>query len=84
MVLGIYYLSKSVEKQSNEEKMRCFINVEEIEQAVEMKSISLHSNIISRFETVDEKGNKILEKYQSTAGRFILSSILPKHHKIKF
>ena len=84
MVLGIYYLSQSVEKQSDKEKMRYFINVEEIEQAVEMKSISLHSKIISRFETVDEKGNKILEKYQSTAGRFILSSVLPKHHKVKF
>jgi len=84
MVLGIYYLSQSVEKQTDKEKMRYFINVEEIEQAVEMKSISLHSNIISRFETVDEKGNKILEKYRSTAGRFILSSILPKHHKVKF
>ena len=84
MVLGIYYLSQSVEKESDKEKMRYFINVEEIEQAVEMKSISLHSKIISRFETVDEKGNKILEKYKSTAGRFILSSILPKHYKVKF
>ena len=64
--------------------MRYFLNVDEIEQAVEMKSISLHSKIISRFETTDEKGNKILEKHQSTAGRFILSNVLPKHHKIKF
>ena len=32
----------------------------------------------------DNKGNKILEKHKSTAGRFILSNILPKHHKIKF
>ena len=48
------------------------------------KNISLHSDIICRYETVDEKGNKVLEKYRTTAGRFILSSILPKHHKIKF
>ena len=27
-------------------------------------------------------GNKILEKHKSTAGRFILSSILPKHPNI--
>ena len=33
---------------------------------------------------VDNKGNKILEKHKTTAGRFILSSILPKHHKVKF
>ena len=35
-----------------------FLNVDEIEQALENKFISLHSNIISTFETVDEKGNK--------------------------
>ena len=36
------------------------------------------------FETVDEKGNKLNQKYVSTAGRFLLASVLPKHHKIKF
>ena len=84
MVLGIYYLSQSTENQEKDKPNGYFINVAEIEQALEAKSISLHSNIICRYETVDEKGNKILEKYKSTAGRFILSSILPKHHKIKF
>ena len=51
-------------------------NISEIEQAIESQNISLHSDVICRFETVDEKGNKILEKYKSTAGRFILSSII--------
>ena len=84
MVLGIYYLSQSSERQVDEKSRGYFSNVAEIEQALESKIISLHSKIICRFETVDEKGNKILEKYKSTAGRFILSSILPKHYKIKF
>jgi len=82
MVLGIYYLSQSTEK---DEKIKgYFSNVDEIEQALEEKTISLHSKIFCRFESIDEKGNKFLEKHKSTAGRFILSSILPKHHKIKF
>ena len=84
MVLGIYYLSQSTEEQVNDKPKGYFGNVNEIEQALEGNNISLHSNIISRFETVDEKDNKVIEKYKSTAGRFILSSILPKHHKIKF
>jgi len=84
MVLGIYYLSQSNEKITNEKSKGYFSNVDEIEQAIEAKNISLHSTIICRFETVDEKGNKIIEKHKSTAGRFILSSILPKHFKIKF
>jgi DNA-directed RNA polymerase subunit beta' len=84
MVLGIYYLSQSKEKNTKDKPKGYFTNITEVEQAIEAKSISLHSDIICRYETVDEKGNKILEKYKSTAGRFILSNILPKHHKIKF
>ena len=83
IVLGIYYLSQSDDK--NEEKPKgIFSNIEEIGQAVENKSISLHSKIISVFETVNEKGDKVFQKYTSTAGRFLLASVLPKHHKIKF
>ena len=84
MILGIYYLSQSKEKISEEKSKGYFSNVAEIEQGLETKNLSIHSTIISRFETVDEKGAKVIEKYKSTAGRFILSSILPKHHKIKF
>ncbi len=85
MVLGIYYLSQGIEDKDNKSKPKgYFTNVTEIEQALETKNISLHTIIISRFETVDEKGKKVLEKYKSTAGRFILSSILPKHHRITF
>jgi len=84
MVLGIYYLSQASEGQEKQDPKGYFSDVSEIEQALEAKSISLHSNVISRFETVDENGKKVFEKYKSTAGRFILSSILPKHHKIKF
>jgi len=84
MVLGIYYLSQAVDNLKDEKIKGYFSNVDEIEQALEEKRISLHSKLISRFETIDEKGNKVLEKYTSTAGRFILSSVLPKNHKIKF
>ena len=85
MVLGIYYLSQASEVASKESKPRGFFtSVTEVEQALESNIISLHSNIICRHETIDEKGEKIVEKHKSTAGRFILASILPKHYKIKF
>jgi len=83
IVLGIYYLSQSDDKNEDRPK-GIFSNIEEIGQAIENKSISIHSKIISVFETVDEKGNKLIQKYTSTAGRFLLASVLPKHHKIKF
>ena len=83
IVLGIYYLSQANDK--NEDKPKgIFSNIEEIGQAIENKDITLHSKIISVFETVDENGNKIIQKYTSTAGRFLLASVLPKNPRIKF
>ena len=61
-----------------------FSNVEEIEQALENKSISLHSKIVSIFRTINEDGSSKFEKYTSTAGRFLLANILPKNKDIKF
>ena len=85
MVLGIYYLSQvALDETKNKKSKGYFVSITEVEQAIENKNISLHSNIICRFETVDSEGNIVLEKHHTTAGRFILSSILPKNHRIKF
>ena len=68
IVLGIYYLSQAEE---GEKPKGIFSSIEEIEQALENRSISLHSKIVSIFNTVDQSGNTITEKYISTAGRFL-------------
>jgi len=82
IVLGIYYLSQSNDKQDKPKGI--FSNIDEIEHAIENKAISLHSKIISLYETVDVSGKKVFQKYKSTAGRFLLANVLPKHNKIKF
>ena len=83
IVLGIYYLSQS--KSSDKDKpLGIFLNVDEINSALEKNLISVHSKIISQFVSVDKDGKEITEKHTSTAGRFLLSETLPKHHKIKF
>ena len=57
IVLGIYYLSQAEE---NDKKPKgIFSSIEEIEQALENKSISLHSKIVSTFKTIDKDGNSI-------------------------
>ena len=82
IVLGIYYLSQAEE---NDKKPKgIFSGVDEIEQALENNSISLHSKIISIFETTNDDGTVKVEKYTSTAGRFLLANVLPKNKNIKF
>ncbi len=82
IVLGIYYLSQASKKDVKPKGI--FSNIDEIEQALENKSISLHTKIISKFETVDDTNKIIKIKYTSTAGRFLLANLLPKNKNIKF
>ncbi|MDP6180846.1 MAG: DNA-directed RNA polymerase subunit beta', partial [Desulfatiglandales bacterium] len=82
MILGIYYLSQT---PINTDKIEgYFVDGSEIEQSLECNAINVHSRIISRFETIDEKGKIVKEKYTSTAGRFLLANILPNNPNIKF
>ena len=82
MILGIYYLSQAPYQTDKVEGF--FVNNSEIEYALETGQIKVHSRIVSRFETVDKKGNIKFEKYTSTAGRFMLANLLPKNINNKF
>ncbi len=82
MILGIYYLSQPSIQTDKVDGY--FVNSSEIEHALETGQIKVHSRIVSRFETVDEKGNTKFEKHISTAGRFLLSNLIPKNINNKF
>ena len=81
MILGIYYLSQ---EPLTDKSAGYFVDADQIEFALSSGQIKVHSTIISRFETIDENGNKKLEKYTTTAGRFLLANLLPKNKDIKF
>jgi DNA-directed RNA polymerase subunit beta' len=82
MILGIYYLSQP--PYQSEKVDGYFVNTSEIEHALEIGEIKVHSRIVSKFETVDENGNIKFEKHISTVGRFLLANILPKNINNKF
>jgi len=82
MILGIYYLSQP--SYQSEKVEGYFVNTSEIEHALEIGQIKVHSRIVSKFETIDDKGNIKFEKHISTVGRFLLANILPKNINNKF
>ncbi len=82
MILGIYYLSQPPYQTDRVEGY--FVNTSEIEHALEIGQIKVHSRIVSRFTTVDEKGNAKYEKHISTAGRFLLADLIPKNINNRF
>ena len=78
IVLGIYYLSIMREKQIGEG--RSFVNLNEIEKALENGDINLHSKINARIQKND--GENII--VETTPGRMILGNILPKDKNISY
>ena len=77
IILGLYYLSQMKPNEPGEG--RHFDEINEIEFALENKSITLHSKITFRFNT--EEGYK---KYDTTPGRVLISKELPNHENISF
>ena len=78
IVLGIYYLSIIRDKQVGEG--RYFVDLNEIEKALENGDLTLHSKINTR--VIDYNGDTI--KVETTPGRMILGNILPKNKNINF
>ena len=82
IVLGLYYISQELEGQPGEGMS--FIDVAEVQQALDNKAVTLHAKIKCRFKTIDDKGKEIVELVQTTPGRMLLSEHLPRNKNIKF
>jgi DNA-directed RNA polymerase subunit beta' len=82
IVLGLYYLSLMREGETGEGKV--FGDLADIDHALHEKVIGLHSKIKYRWEGIDEKGNTFRKWYDTTPGRVVLGSVLPKSAKVPF
>ncbi len=82
IVLGLYYITVARDAESGEGMV--FGTIGEIEQALEAKAITLHTKIKCRYNGVDEHGKSTVTRVETTAGRMLLSEILPRHPKIPF
>ncbi len=81
IVLGIYYLSM---EGSEEETSTPIANMGELQAALDAGAITLHSKITTRYRTQDEDGNQVVQRVDTTAGRMILSEVLPKDPRVPF
>jgi len=78
IILGIYYLSILRTNQIGEN--RSFVDLNEILKALENSDVTLHSKIFARIDNFSGQ----FERVETTPGRMILGSILPKNEKINF
>ncbi|MDR1597419.1 MAG: DNA-directed RNA polymerase subunit beta' [Holosporales bacterium] len=82
IVLGVYYLTISVDKSPGEGMV--FGDIGEIEYALFNKTVTEHSIITCRIKTRDENGNEVSQRYETTPGRLLLWQIVPSHPRISF
>ncbi len=82
IVLGLYYLSLMREGEVGENK--AFSDLAEIDHALQEKVITLHSKIRYRWIGVDEKGEEFKKWFETTPGRVVLGSVLPRSVKVPF
>ncbi len=73
MVLGVYYIS--LINGEHDEKSPRFANMDEVQLALDNKSITLHTPIVARING---------KTYKTTAGRMILGELLPKSDNMPF
>ncbi|MGB3624911.1 MAG: DNA-directed RNA polymerase subunit beta' [Henriciella sp.] len=76
IVLGLYYLS--LDKDGEPGEGMAISDVAELEHALHSGKLSLHAKIKARFEGVDEEGNEEIRVIDTTPGRYMIASLLPK------
>src|ERR1700712_3380565 len=77
IVLGLYYLSISKDGEPGEGKV--FVDINEIEAALEAKVVTLHSKIKARFTEMDAEGVVGTKVIDTTPGRMKVAALLPRH-----
>ena len=82
IVLGLYYLSIERDKEPGEGMV--FHDMGEMEHALYSGAVTLHAKIQARYNTVNEKGEPITRRVQSTVGRMMIAEILPRSPLIPF
>ncbi|WP_101069234.1 DNA-directed RNA polymerase subunit beta' [Roseovarius salinarum] len=82
MILGLYYISLMREGMKGEGMV--FSSVEEVQHALEAGEVHMHAKIECRIKQIDEEGNEVVRRYETTPGRVRLGALLPMNAKAPF
>ncbi len=82
MILGLYYTSLMREGMAGEGMV--FGSVDEVQHALDAGIVHLHAKIEARIPQIDEEGNEVMKRFETTPGRVRLGALLPKNAKAPF
>ncbi|MCK0126829.1 DNA-directed RNA polymerase subunit beta' [Gelidibacter sp. F2691] len=82
MILGLYYIS--MERDGMKGEGMIFSDVDEVIHALDAGEVHLHAKVQARLPQVDEEGNTVMVRFETTPGRVRLGALLPQNNKAPF
>ncbi|MDT2075460.1 MAG: DNA-directed RNA polymerase subunit beta' [Planktomarina sp.] len=82
MILGLYYTTLMRKGMKGEGMI--FGSVEEVQHALDAGVVHLHARITARIPQIDDEGNQIMVRFETTPGRVRLGDLLPQNAKAPF
>ncbi|MEO1607579.1 MAG: DNA-directed RNA polymerase subunit beta', partial [Pseudomonadota bacterium] len=82
MILGLYYVT--LEREGMQGEGMVFGSIEEVEHALVSGEVHLHAKITARVPQIDETGQEVMMRFETTPGRVRLGSLLPLNAKAPF
>ena len=82
MILGLYYVT--LEREGMKGQDMVFSDVDEIRHALDAGELHLHARVKARIKQIDEEGNEVWVRFDTTAGRALLGDLLPLNAKAPF
>ncbi len=82
MVLGLYYAT--IQRDGMKGEGMIFSSVDEVQHALDAGEVHLHAKIQARLKQIDDEGNEVFERFETTPGRARLGALLPRNSKAPF
>ena len=82
MIVGLYYTSLMRDGMKGEGMI--FGSVDEVQHALDAGVVHLHAKIQARIPQIDDEGNEVLVRFETTPGRVRLGALLPQNVKAPF
>ena len=82
MILGLYYITIMREGMKGEGMV--FSSIEEVQYALDSGLVHLHAKVTARIPQIDDEGNEVQVRFETTPGRVRLGALLPQNAKAPF
>ncbi|MEL6916054.1 MAG: DNA-directed RNA polymerase subunit beta' [Pseudomonadota bacterium] len=82
MILGLYYTTLMREGMPGEGMF--FSSMEEVEHALASGTVHLHAKVTARVKQIDQEGQEVWERFETTPGRLRVGALLPLNAKAPF